>query len=251
MRNLSIIAFTSLLVLWGISAYLKGLNTSAPNSKYQHTASEQNATNNTMKKMSVISRSNKKALDKIGEVINAQNVQIDHETKEKIVVAKKVYDSKIELKNREKILEQSFNDTNSTIADIKNIQNLIVEEKNKLKIEVTNTEKWEPRFVYYLIINENYSYNEINQIQSLSENGFNTEELEYVNELVKTKAFGQRIADYKGQSEQTRKVASTSKAKNVQDMKDEYIEGSIAEAPSLEEKMIEMNYAQQLKGQKN
>lgn len=256
MRNLSILAFTSFLILWGISSYLKGLHAPTNRSATKQVEHEEIASKDALKpskainKISMLARANKKELDRIGEVINADNVEIDNTTKEKIQVAKKEFDVKTDLRGRERILEQSFADPNSSLADIKTIQNKIVDEKNKLKLEVKNTEKWEPRFVYYLLMNENYSYAEINQIQSLSENGFNTDELEYINELVKTKAFGQRIAEYKGQNEQTRRVASTAKDRE-RDMRDEYVEGSIADAPSLEEKMIEMNYSQQLKGQKN
>lgn len=193
-------------------------------------------------KETLLSRSKKHELDKIGDVINEQNVQIDTATKEKIILAKKDFNMKNDLKDKEKMLEQSFADRHSSIQDIKDLQNKIVENRNKLKMEVKNTEKWEPSFVYYLMINENYSYSDINQIQSLSENGFNAEELNYINEVVRTKAFHDKISEFKGHSEVKRKVATA-----TIELKDDYIDNPIADAPSLEEKMIEMNYSHQQK----
>jgi hypothetical protein len=243
MRNLSLMAFASFLILWGISNYLNGKNAN-PHRMQEQTISASTPTPPIPHKGSLLSRSNKSALDKIGDVINEKNVQIDVDTKEKISQAKKEFNAKIDLKAREKMLAQSFLDPHSSIQDIKDIQNKIVEEKNKVKMDVNNTEKWEPGFIYYLMINENYSYNDINQIQSLTENGFNAEELNYISEAMRTKEFFDKIAELKGQGEVKRKVASTAK-----DIKDDYIDNPTADAPSLEEKLIEMNYTGQQKAE--
>jgi hypothetical protein len=233
MRNLSLTAFAGFLLLWGISNYLNRNNGPVANVKPPENSKAP-------VKGTLLSRSNLKSLDKIGEVINEKNVQLDVATKEKIVSAKNDYNMKLDLKSQEKILIQSFNDPHSTIQDIKDIQNKIVQEKNKLKIEVNNTEKWEPGFIYYLMINENYSLTDINSIQSLTENGFNAEELNYISEAMRTKDFYNKISEYKGQADPSRKIASVTK-----NMKDEYNDNAAAETQSAEDKIIEMNYSQQ------
>lgn len=206
----------------------------------EQTITEMSPDSLNIKKGTLLSRSNKHKLDKIGEVINPNNVQIDAATKKTILVAKKDFDLKIDLKEQEKMLEQSFQDPYSSIKDLKELQNKIVDHKNKLKMDVNNTEKWEPSFVYYLMINENYSYTDVNQIQSLSENGFNAEELNYINEQIKTKDFFDKVVEYKGHGELKRKVASA-----PSELKDDYIDNPTADAPSIEEKMIEMNYSKE------
>jgi hypothetical protein len=233
MKKISLTALAGFLLLWGISNYLNRNNKSIA-----YVKPSKNDT--TPIKGTLLSRSNLKSLDKIGEVINEKNVQLDVATKEKIVSAKNEYNTKIDIKSQEKILIQSFNDPHSTIQDIKEIQNKIVQEKNKLKIEVNNTEKWEPGFIYYLMINENYSLSDINGIQSLTENGFNAEELNYISEAMRTKDFYNKIAEFKGQVAPDRKIASV-----VKNMKDEYNENAAAETQSAEDKIIEMNYSQQ------
>lgn len=240
MRNLSLVAFASFLALWGISNYL---DTKNPSIKRMQDQTLTSVPTNAPKKKSVLSRSNKRELDKIGDVINEQNVQIDSSTKEKITLAKKEYTMKNDLRDTEKMLEQGFSDQHSSIQDIKSLQNKIVDQKNKLKLEVKNTEKWEPSFIYYLMINENYSYNDVNQIQSLTENGFNTEELNYISELMRSKGFYEKIAEFKGQGEMKRKIASV----NTKEMKDEYLDNGMNDAVSVEEKLIEMNYSNQQK----
>lgn len=235
-------AFASFLVLWGISNYLDNRHPSIKRMQGQ-TLSQVIPTSTNAPKKPLLSRSNKRELDKIGDVINEENVQIDSATKEKISLAKKDYTMKNDLRDRERMLEQSFADQHSSIQDIKALQNKIVDQKNKLKLEVKNTEKWEPSFIYYLMINENYSYNDVNQIQSLSENGFNPEELNYISELMRTKGFYEKIAEFKGQGEMKRKIASV----NTKDIKDEYIDNGMENAESAEEKLIEMNYSNQQK----
>lgn len=233
-------AFASFLVLWGVSNYLDSKNPPIKKMQGQTLTQVPPATVGITKK-ALLSRSNKHELDKIGDVINEKNVQIDSATKEKISLAKKEYNIKNDLKDREKLLEQSFTDQHSSVQDIKALQNKIVEQKIKLKLEIKNTEKWEPGFVYYLMINENYSYNDVNQIQSLSENGFNTEELNYISEVLRSKSFYEKVAEFKGQGEMKRKVASVS----IKEIKDEYNESSTEDVPSAEDKIIEMNYSTQ------
>ena len=242
MRNLSLVAFASFLALWGISNYLDNKNPSIKRMQGQTLNTVPAASTNALKKP-LLSRSNKRELDKIGDVINEQNVQIDSATKEKITLAKKDYTMKNDLRDKERMLEQSFADQHSSIQDIKALQNKIVEQKNKLKLEIKNSEKWEPSFIYYLMINENYSYNDVNQIQSLSENGFNTEELNYISELMRSKGFYEKIAEFKGQGEMKRKIASV----NTKEMKDDYIDNGTEDAASAEERLIEMNYSNQQK----
>ena len=179
MRTLSIIAFTSFLLLWGVYFYLKDSSQKKVNATADTEALEQALT----KEGTLLAAKRKRDLDQIGAVINENTVRLDDETKEEIRVAKKGYDKKEGVKELQALLEQSYLDSNSSIKDIKRIQGEIVELKNKLKEDVVNTEKWDPRFVYYLMIQENYTYPEINMIKSLAENGLNMEEVEYINEL--------------------------------------------------------------------
>jgi hypothetical protein len=232
MRKLSLFAFASLLTLWGISSFLH--RDATGNARMQEEALLEG------NKATIFSRAKKHELDRIGEVINEKNVEIDHSIKEKIVSAKKEYDLQNDLREKEKLLEQSFTDQHSTIQDIKSIQSKILANKLKLKLEVKNAEKWEPGFVYYLMMNENYSYSDVNNIQSLSENGFNTEELNYISEVMRSKGFFEKIAEFKGQGEISRKIASSA---NPKEIKDEFVNKVTEEVPSAEDKIIEMNYS--------
>ena len=99
-------------------------------------------------------------------------------------------------------------DRASSIKDIKHLQNKIVDIRNKAKTDALNTEKWDPKFIYYLMLQENYTYQEINNIKSLSDNGFNSEELNYINEQIKEASFEDRIKSLKGQGEIGRATAS-------------------------------------------
>jgi hypothetical protein len=240
MRKLSLLAFASLLILWGINLYLKNEVITPLETK---TAKEKKGTQAKESNESLLSHEKRRDLDKIGNVINESNVDLDNETKEEIKVAKKVYDGQQNLKEKQAMLEQSFSDHSSTLKDIKRIQNEIVEIKNKQKMELTNTEKWDPKFVYYLMIQENYTYNEVNQIKSLAENGLNPEEINYITELIKEDAFLERINAFKGQSENSRTLASTKKKTKE---KDDFIDNPM-EGASLESKLIEMNYNQEEK----
>ena len=236
MRTLSLIAFTSLLILWGAYFFLRN-NTNQrlkPDGFQVKVHSDnKNEENNTLLDSNKI-----KELDKIGAVINENNADLDQQTINQIRVAKKIYDAHQSLEEKEVLLEQSYLDHASGIKDIQNLQDGITTIKNKLKINITNTEKWDPRFVYYLMIQENYTYQEVNQIKSLSENGINAEELNYINELIKQDSFTDRILTFKSQSESGRTIASQ---KKMPDEKDEFLEGESKDSLA-ENKLIEMNY---------
>lgn len=237
MRTISILAFTSFLLLWGIYFFLKD---NKRNEKAQVTSSDV-LEESLSKEGSVLSAKRKRDLDKIGAVINENNVRIDDSTREEIKTAKKGYETKEGVKELQAMLEQSYLDRNSSIKDIKRIQDAIIEKKNKLKETVTNTEKWDPRFVYYLMIQENYTYPEINMIKSLAENGLNMEEIEYINELIREDSFMDRIMAFKSQGDVSRTVASFKKTKKKE--VDDFID-DVNDGPSIEDKLIEMNYNQ-------
>jgi hypothetical protein len=232
MRTLSITSFMCLIVLWGVYSYLKRdtLETSTTPEKIHLEKQIANPDSPAYQRKL-------RELNKIGNVINEQNVNLDHATKEQIRVEKKIFDVVQNLKEKQAVLEQSFLDRASSIKDIKHIQNEISEIKIKLKKVPTNTEKWDPKFIYYLMMQENYSYQEVNAIRSLSENGINPEEINYINELVKEEAFLDRITSFKSQGESGRTIASHKRAKE----KDDFNE-STEESTSMESKLIEMNY---------
>ncbi|MBC7428981.1 MAG: hypothetical protein H7336_10240 [Bacteriovorax sp.] len=236
MRTISIIAFTSFLLLWGVYFFLKS-------DDKKDTALESANTEVLEKALSkdgtILSNKRRRDLDKIGSVINEDNVKIDEDTKEEIKTAKTAYNAKEGVKELQAMLEQSYLDRASTVKDIKRIQGEISERKNKMKQDVTNTEKWDPRFVYYLMIQENYSYAEINLIKSLAENGLNMEEIEYINELVRENSFMDRIMAFKQQGEVNRAVASFKKPKKKE--VDDFID-DVKNGPGIEDKLIEMNY---------
>ena len=234
MRTISTIAFASFLLLWGVYHYL---NVGSKNEVTHNAAME----NSFAKDGSVLSAIRKRDLDQIGAVINDDTVRLDDEDKEEIRTAKKSYDAKESVKELQALLEQSYLDRNSSIKDIKRIQDEIIERKNKMKEIVNNSEKWDPRFVYYLMIQENYTYPEVNLIKSLTENGLNYEEIEYINELVREDAFMERILAFKSQGEVNRAVASVIKGKKKE--ADDFID-DVNEGSGIEEKLIEMNYNQ-------
>jgi hypothetical protein len=239
MRTISIMALASFLILWGVYYYLKD------SSRHQASSTNNQMLDQTLtQEGSVLTQKRKRDLDKIGAVINESNVELDEETKNEIKNAKVGYDSKENIKELQAMLEQSFLDRNSSMKDIKRIQDEIIEKKNKLKQDVVNTEKWDPKFVYYLMIQENYTYPEINQIKSLAENGLNMEEIEYINELIREESFMERIMSYKSQGEIGRAVASLKKTKKKE--VDDFID-DVSEGPSIEDKLIEMNYNQEEK----
>ena len=236
MRTMSIIAFASFLLLWGAYFLLKENRQTTAESAADVEVLEQDLT----KKGSVLTAKRKRDLDQIGAVINEETVQLDDETKEQIKTAKAGYDTKEGLKELQAMLEQSYLDRNSSIKDIKRIQSDITEKKLKLKQEPTNTEKWDPRFVYYLMIQENYTYPEINMIKSLAENGLNMEEIEYINELIREESFTERIMAFKSQSEISGRTVASAKKKPKE--VDDFITDVNDDGSTMEDKLIEMNY---------
>jgi hypothetical protein len=238
MRTLSIMAFASFLILWGIYSYLRD-DTAVETTKVSaiKKPGHRLAPNDPD---SPVYQKKLRDLNKIGSVINENNVNIDSETKDQIKVAKKVFDVVQNLKEKQNLLEQSYMDRASTIKDIKRLQQEIVGIKNKLKTDTSNTERWDPKFVYYLMMQENYTYQEINNIKSLTENGLNAEEISYINELVKEDSFTDRITAFKSQGDVGRAVASIKKNPK---QKDDFIDGP-EEGESRESKLIKMNYNQ-------
>jgi hypothetical protein len=178
-------------------------------------------------------------LDQIGTVINAKNAEIDRDTKIQIKLAKKVFEFNQELKEKQTLLEQSYLDKATSIKDIKRLQVAVSDMRGKLKQDLDNTEKWDPRFVYYLMMQEHYSYKEVNGIKSLLDNGLNTDEITYINELIKQNSFLDKINTFKGLGDSARSVASLRKKPRE---RDEFIEDSSAGPASAESKLIEMDY---------
>ena len=237
MRTISIIAFTGFLFLWG--AYFLMKDTSRQTTE-ESTADNEMLEQDLDKKGSVLTAKRKRDLDQIGAVINENTVHLDDETREQIKTAKAGYDNKEGIKELQAMLEQSYLDRNSSIKDIKRIQADITEKKLKLKQEPTNSEKWDPRFVYYLMIQENYTYPEINMIKSLAENGLNMEEIEYINELIREDSFTERIMAFKSQSEISGRAVASAKKKPKE--VDDFITDVNDDGSTIEDKLIEMNY---------
>ncbi|MBY0414088.1 MAG: hypothetical protein K2Q18_07975 [Bdellovibrionales bacterium] len=235
MRTISIIAFTSFVVLWGAYFFLKN-NTKTPTETVENS---QLLDEKLSKGGSLLEKGRKSDLDKIGAVINEKTVRLDDEAKAEIQLAKKGFESKQGVKELQALLEDSYLDKNSNLKDIKRLQAEITDKKLKLKLDPTNTEKWDPRFVYYLMIQENYTYAEINMIKSLAENGLNMEEVEYINELIRENAFMEKIMAFKSQGDVGRTVASFKKKKKEAD---DFIDDVNENRPSIEDRLIEMNY---------
>jgi len=242
MRTLSIMTFASLLILWGTFKYLKEDTTPIPENDKELKSSNEGIKKN--ENETLLSSKKRRDLDKIGAVINENNVDIDPQTRNQIKADKKIYDNNQSLKEKQALLEESFFDTASSVKDIKRIQDEIVEMKNKMKLEASNTEKWDPKFVYYLMLQENYTYSEINLIKSLAENGLNAEEINYITELIKESSFMEKIQAFKHQSDTGRAVASIKKKSKE---KDDFIDDPSNEGVSMESKLIEMNYNQEEK----
>ena len=233
-------AFASFLVLWGVYFYLRD-DADTPRAPASIHNSVKNTRGAKEESNTLLTKTKIRELDKIGTVINEDNADLDQQTKNQIRVAKKVYDANQSLAEKQVLLEQSYMDHASTVKDIKHLQDGIVELKKKLKIDVANTEKWDPKFVYYLMLQENYTYNEINLIKSLAENGLNAEEVNYINELIKDEAFNERIMAFKSQTDLGRAVASVKKKSKE---KDEFMDGTEQDS-GAESKLIEMNYNQE------
>lgn len=243
MRTLAMLAFASFLVLWGVYYYLKDNRT---NPYVNNDSAEEQIVVGQKQENSILSKKRRRELDKIGHVINENNVEIDEDVKEEIKVAKDKFDTKEGIKELQAMLEQSYLDRNSTVKDIKRLQDKIIEKKNKAREEVANTEKWDPRFVYYLMIQENYTYPEINLIKSLSENGLNAEEVEYINELIREDGFTERIMAFKSQGDVSRTVASFKKKQRPKEV-DDFIDDPLNDGTKIEDRLIEMNYNQEEK----
>jgi hypothetical protein len=235
-------AFASFMALWGVYSYLRDDTIEIPKITEHSKHSKQSKAPILSSNLdSPVNQMKRRDLDKIGSVINEKNVEIDHETKAKIKIEKKVFDIVQNMKEKQNLLEQSFMDHASSLKDIKRLQSEIAGVKIKLKTEISNTEKWDPKFVYYLMMQENYTYQELNNIKSLSENGLNAEEINYINELIKDDAFMEKIVTFKNQGSSGRVVASVKKKPKE---KDDFIDGPEA-LESRESKLIEMNYNQE------
>lgn len=183
-----------------------------------------------------LKKKNVKDLDRLGEVFNEFNTTLSKEEIKQIKEDKAKYDLKEKLKNKSLELEKAYLAKNYSINEIKKIQSDVIDLKRKLNEEVENIEKWDPKFVYYLIINDNYTLSEINQMKNLSEHGLSQDEISYIKEYTQTSEFNERLGSFKENNEVVRKTASVPKEK------DEYIDEPERETASLEDKLIEMDY---------
>lgn len=192
--------------------------------------------NNPKKKQAYIGKQNAKDLDRLGEVYNEFNSTLSKEELKEIKDQKKKFDLKEKLKNKTQELEKAYLAKNYSVSEIKKLQGDVVELKRKLDMEVDNIEKWDPKFVYYLIINDNYTLSEINQMKNLGEHGLSQDEIEYIKEYTQTGEFNERLTGFKENSEVVRKTASVPKEK------DEFVDAPENETASLEDRLIEMDY---------
>ena len=237
MRTFSIIVFTGILFLWGAYFLLKDVGLTTAENKVANDSVEQDPNI----EGSVLTKKRKYELDQIGAVINKDTVKLDAETRQKIKSAKAGYDSKEGVKELQALLEQSYLDSNSSINDIKRLQAQIIDLKLKLNQTPTNSEKWDPKFVYYLMMQENYTYPEINMIRSLAENGLNMEEIEYIKELILEDSFNEKIKSFKSKHEvDARAIAANKSKKKIKEV-DEFIT-DVDDGVAIEDKLIEMNY---------
>lgn len=191
---------------------------------------------NPKKKQAYIGKQNAKDLDRLGEVYNEFNSTLSKEELKEIKDQKKKFDLKEKLKNKTQELEKAYLAKNYSVSEIKKLQGDVVELKRKLDMEVDNIEKWDPKFVYYLIINDNYTLSEINQMKNLGEHGLSQDEIEYIKEYTQTGEFNERLTGFKENSEVVRKTASVPKEK------DEFVDAPENETASLEDRLIEMDY---------
>lgn len=246
MKTLSLVALTGFLVIWGVSLFVKDNNNLAknPHTKIQSSDNTKSTADNINDEETLLSEENIRELDKIGIVINEDNVEIDHEAKVKIKTERIVYEDQQTLKEKQVLLEQSFMDQNSSITDIKRLQDSIAQMKNKLKIDLNNSEKWDAKFIYYLMLQENYTFSEIDSIKSLSDNGLTPEEINFITDIVKEDSFMERIVNYKNQNEKGRNLAAL---RNKPKEKDDFIDDPSNDGSSVESKLVEMNYNQEEK----
>lgn len=237
MKKLSFLALSLFIVTWAISHFLRQ---DSEQSAQESVSNEDIYDGSLNSKKSLLTQKNKRSLDEIQAVINKDNVAISNDTKLAIKEKRKKYDAKKDLENLVTVLEQSYIDKNNTHKDIKKIQGKIKKLREELKNDILNTEKWDPNLVYYLMIQENYTYAEINLIKSLSENGINHEELEYIKEMVKEASFQERIKLFKNSDDAQRAIASY-KVPTYRE-KDEYVDDG-RPVTTIEDKLIEMNYS--------
>lgn len=183
-----------------------------------------------------LKKKNVKDLDRLGEVFNEFNTTLSKEELKQIKEDKVKFDLKDKLKNKSLELEKAYLAKNYSLSEIKKLQSEVIDLKRKLNVEVENIEKWDAKFVYYLIINDNYTLSEINQMKNLGEHGLSQDEISYIKEYTQTAEFNERLGSFKENNEVVRKTASVPKEK------DEFIEESESETASLEDKLIEMDY---------
>lgn len=183
-----------------------------------------------------LKKKNVKDLDRLGEVFNEFNTTLSKEELKQIKEDKVKFDLKDKLKNKSLELEKAYLAKNYSLSEIKKLQSEVIDLKRKLNVEVENIEKWDAKFVYYLIINDNYTLSEINQMKNLGEHGLSQDEISYIKEYTQTSEFNERLGSFKENNEVVRKTASVPKEK------DEFIEESESETASLEDKLIEMDY---------
>lgn len=197
-------------------------------------AGAQNSAN--QKNAQYLKKKNVKDLDRLGEVFNEFNTTLSKEELKQIKEDKVKFDLKDKLKNKSLELEKAYLAKNYSLSEIKKLQSEVIDLKRKLNVEVENIEKWDAKFVYYLIINDNYTLSEINQMKNLGEHGLSQDEISYIKEYTQTAEFNERLGSFKENNEVVRKTASVPKEK------DEFIEESESETASLEDKLIEMDY---------
>lgn len=197
------------------------------------------------KKQAYLGKKNVKDLDRLGEVFNEFNTTLSKDELKEIKNQKQQFDLKEKLKIKTQELEKAYLAKNYSVSEIKNLQGEVIELKRKLNTEVDNIEKWDPKFVYYLLINDNYTLSEINQMKNLGEHGLSQDEIEYIKEYTQTGEFKDRLTTFKENSEVVRKTASVPKEK------DEFTEAPENETASLEDRLIEMDYNPEEKEEMN
>ena len=122
-------------------------------------------------------------------------------------------------------LRLGFMAESNNIEDLSTTQRNIIEAKELLKIEPQHIEKWDVEVVFYFLIEENFSLDEINQI-TLSNLGIDGERWKNIVFEAKTLQFRQKILNFKN-------VTSISKDEQL---KSAFIAG-------LEEQLIKNSHA--------
>ncbi len=238
----------TILLLGGVFLHYKSQDTSLKDKKLSASLKDQVAEEASDDDLSVdtksshdgqfLNKKNAKQLDKLGEVFNEFNTTLSKDELKKMKEDRAKYDLKEALKEKTQELEKAYYAKNYSVNDLKRLQSEIVSLKRKLNLEVENIEKWDPKFVYYLIINDNYTLSEINQMKNLSEHGLSQDEIEYIKEHIQTAEFNQRLNAFKDSNETVRKTAS------VQPKEKDEFNDEEKQTASLEDKLIEMDYNQ-------